>query len=148
MRKILRDDIARFTYLSGEDGEHTSIQRIGAYLDGYDRAMQWTPVSEGLPKEKEWIGTKKFGTTKSDNIFITFEADGHRFIRLMSLQNGEPSSSDKFILNTLYEDWKMIAWMPLPQPYRGEREEYELATEQMEHDTMYELTYSIEDGSM
>lgn len=29
-----------------------------------------------------------------------------------------------------------------------DREEYELATEQMEHDAMYELTYNSEDGSM
>ena len=36
---MLRDDIARFTELSGEDGEHTSIQRIGAFLDGYDSAI-------------------------------------------------------------------------------------------------------------
>ena len=36
---MLRDDIARFTELSGEDGKHTSIQRIGSYLDGYDRAI-------------------------------------------------------------------------------------------------------------
>ena len=43
---------------------------------------------------------------------------------------------------------KVIAWMPLPKPYREEREDYELATEQMEHDAMYEPTYNFEDGSM
>lgn len=39
----------------------------------------------------------------------------------------------------------LIVWMPLPEPYR---EEYELATEQMEHDILYEQTYNSEDGSM
>lgn len=34
------------------------------------------------------------------------------------------------------------------KPYRESREKYELATEQMEHDAMYEPTYSSEDGSM
>lgn len=29
-----------------------------------------------------------------------------------------------------------------------DREDYELATEQMEHDAMYEPTYNSEDGSM
>ena len=35
-----------------------------------------------------------------------------------------------------------------PMPYREGREDYELATEQMEHDAMYEPTYNSEDGSM
>ena len=42
---------------------------------------------------------------------------------------------------------KVVAWMDL-KPYRDDREEYELATEQMEHDAMYEPTYNSEDGSM
>ncbi len=37
---MLRDDIERFTQLSGEDGAHTPIIRIGSYLDGYDKAME------------------------------------------------------------------------------------------------------------
>jgi hypothetical protein len=46
-----------------------------------------------------------------------------------------------------YPEDSVIAWMPLPKPYREEREDYELATEQMEHDAMYEPTYNSEDGS-
>ena len=39
----------------------------------------------------------------------------------------------------------VLAWMPLPEPYR---DDYGLATEQMEHDAMYEPTYNSEDGSL
>ena len=82
----------------------------------------WIPVSERLPEEKEWIGTKKFGTTISDKIVITFEAKGHRFVRVMRLQNGDLGPSEKRTMDVFYEDWRMIAWMPLPIPYREESE--------------------------
>ena len=32
-------EVERFTKLSGEDGKHTSIERIGAFLDGYATAL-------------------------------------------------------------------------------------------------------------
>lgn len=34
---MLRDDIAQYTELSGNDGLHTPIGIIGAYLDGYEK---------------------------------------------------------------------------------------------------------------
>ncbi len=80
--------------------------------------VEWIPVSERLPEEKEWIGTEKFGTTMSDEIIITFEVDGHRFVRVMCLQNGDLGLSDKHTMDAFYNGWRMIAWMPLPEPYR------------------------------
>ena len=32
-------EVDRFSKLSGEDGKHTSIGRIGAFLDGYTTAL-------------------------------------------------------------------------------------------------------------
>ena len=37
---MLRDEIAKYTELSGNDGEHTSIGIIGAYLDGYEKGLE------------------------------------------------------------------------------------------------------------
>ena len=37
---MLRDEVEEFSRLSGEDGWHTSISRVGAYLDGYNKAKQ------------------------------------------------------------------------------------------------------------
>ena len=37
---MLRDEIAKYTELSGNDGEHTPICVIGAYLDGYDKGLE------------------------------------------------------------------------------------------------------------
>ena len=60
----LREDVQLFTELSGEDGLHTSIARIGGYLDGYERGkadLKWIPVSEWLPEE----GTEVLGTDRN-----------------------------------------------------------------------------------
>ena len=81
--------------------------------------QQWIPVSERLPDEQEWLGTKMFGTTISDKICITFDDNGKRFVKVMSLQNGELSDSDKKMMDVFHKGWKMLAWMPLPTPYKG-----------------------------
>ena len=33
----------------------------------------WILCDERMPEEHEWIGTKKFGTTMSDEVYVTFE---------------------------------------------------------------------------
>lgn len=82
------------------------------------KQREWIPCEERLPEEHEWIGTKRFGTTISDEVHITFDVNGERFVRTLSLQNGELSNHDKRTMDALYKGWKMIAWMPLPKPYK------------------------------
>ena len=84
-----------------------------------DATQDWIPISKGLPEEHEWVGTKEFGTTISDKVHITFDVNGERFVKTLSLQNGELSSYEKRTMDTFYKGWKMIAWMPLPKPYKG-----------------------------
>lgn len=86
--------------------------------------QQWIPVSERLPEEHEWIGTKRFGTTISDEVFVTFEApDGQRFTDHISFQNGKLSRSDEHRMRVVYNGAKPIAWKPLPEPYQGGEQE-------------------------
>ena len=81
----------------------------------------WIPCSERMPEEHEWIGTKKFGTTISDEVYVTFENEkGERFCQHMSFQNGELSRYDQFHMDTWFKGSKPIAWMPLPEPYGKE----------------------------
>ena len=50
----LHEEMRLFTELSGEDGVHTSIARIGGYLDGYERGKadsKWIPCSERMPNK-------------------------------------------------------------------------------------------------
>jgi hypothetical protein len=80
---------------------------------------KWIPCSERMPEEHEWLGTKKFGTTISDDVYVTFESQkGERFCKHITFQNGELSRYDKAFMEAWYEDSKPIAWMPLPEPYQ------------------------------
>lgn len=86
--------------------------------------QKWIPCNERLPGEHEWLGTKKFGTTISNEVYVTFEAsDGQRFAKHISFQNGKLSPVDEQRMKVLFKGAKPIAWMPLPEPYREERTE-------------------------
>ena len=79
----------------------------------------WILCSERMPEEHEWIGTKKFGTTISDEVYVTFENEkGERFCKHLTFQNGELSRYDKVYMEAWYKGSKPIAWMPLPEPYK------------------------------
>ena len=88
--------------------------------------QRWIPCSERMPEEHEWIGTKRFGTTISDEVYVTFEApDGQRFTDHISFQNGKLSTSDAERMRVWYKGAKPIAWKPLPEYYQkkdGEQE--------------------------
>lgn len=80
---------------------------------------RWIPVTERLPEEREWIGTKHFGTTISDEVYVTFEAQsGERFARHMMFQNGRLSGYDQRVVDTVFKGAKPIAWRPHPEPYK------------------------------
>ena len=82
--------------------------------------QRWIPCSERMPEDREWIGTKRFGTTISDEVYVTFEApDGQRFADHISFQNGKLSRSDAERMRVWYKGAKPIAWKPLPESYKG-----------------------------
>lgn len=99
------------------------------YADLIDKAYslgkkesEWTLCSKRMPEEHEWIGTKRFGTTISDKVYVTFEApDGQRFTDHISFQNGKLSASDAERMRVWYKGAKPIAWMPLPEAFKGEQ---------------------------
>lgn len=85
-----------------------------------DVEPHWIPCSERLPKEREWIGTKEFGTTISDEVYVTFEGPtGERFCKHLSFQNGKLSPHTQREIDVWYKGSIPIAWMPLPEPYEG-----------------------------
>lgn len=90
----------------------------------YYREPRWIPCSERMPEEHEWIGTKKFGTTISDEVYVTFEnPKGERFCKHLSFQNGELSHYDQHHIDVWYKGSKPIAWQPLPEPYQPKEDE-------------------------
>lgn len=105
---MLRDEIKRYTELSGNDGEHTPIGIIGAYLDGYEKGLEsrenikgeWIPVSERLPKDGQSV------------LFCDIDED----IMIGYHVKGRPETH--FSQDGTYEDMKNVfAWQPLPEPY-------------------------------
>lgn len=108
------------------DGDNYRANRIIDAADEYaEEQTKWIPCSERMPEEHEWMGTKRFGTTISDEVYVTFESSkGERFCEHLSFQNGKLSSHDQSTINAFYKSSKPIAWMPRPQPYQpneGER---------------------------
>ena len=80
---------------------------------------EWTLCSKRMPEEHEWIGTKRFGTTISDEVYVTFEApDGQRFTKHISFQNGKLSHADEKTMQVWFKGAKPIAWKPQPEPYQ------------------------------
>lgn len=87
--------------------------------------QKWILCDERMPEEHEWIGTKRFGTTMSDEVYVTFEnSKGERFTKHLHFHNGELSRYDKTHMDAWFKDYKPIAWMPLPEPYHPEGEEH------------------------
>lgn len=85
---------------------------------------KWIPCSVRMPEEHEWIGTKEFGTTISDEVYVTFEnSEGKRFVKHLKFQNGKLGIFDQNKIDAFYKGSVPIAWMPLPKPYNAESEE-------------------------
>lgn len=90
-------------------------------LPSAESERKWIQCNARMPEEREWLGTKRFGTTISDEVYVTFEnPKGERFCKHLSFQNGKLSRYDQSTIDAFYPDAKPIAWMPLPEPWEGE----------------------------
>ena len=87
--------------------------------------QKWIPCSERMPEEHDSIFSKFYGTEKwrdamfrktSKTVIITVEyRDGTRQTAPCHTIDGEWNQSMKGM-------GKALAWMPLPEPYKGEKE--------------------------
>jgi len=106
------------------------VKKTEDLLSAYDMVIKalertkWIPCSERMPEEHEWIGTKEFGTTISDEVYVTFEnPEGKRFVKHLKFQNGKLGIFDQNKIDAFYKGSVPIVWMPLPEPYKAESEE-------------------------
>lgn len=99
-----------------------------ACINAVPPAQQWIPCSERLPEEHESIWAKAKGTDRwseamwekqSDEVIVTelFEDDTTRTDTACT-HDGEWYVKVKMVKR------KIIAWMPLPEPYKERREEW------------------------
>ena len=117
LAKLINDAADTIELLSAKLHASQMERSSQYYHDG------WIPCEEKMPEEHEWIGTLKFGTTISDEVYVTFEnPKGERFCKHIRFQNGELSNYDKREIDICFKGSKPIAWRPLPEPYRKEGE--------------------------
>ena len=81
--------------------------------------LHWIPCSDGLPKEKDAGILKKLGIEKkSEYVLATVEVKGERMTVTACTYDGKWGWKMKYA----FPDFKVIAWMPLPEPYGGDDE--------------------------
>lgn len=106
--------------------EHRQLAEWLKELKQLREQTRWILCGEKMPEEHEWVGTKRFGTTISDEVYVTLETpDGERFTKHLSFQNGKLSQTDQERMRVWFKGAVPIAWMPLPksfEPYKPESE--------------------------
>ena len=99
----------------------TAVKKAFEALSQHEQ--DWIPVSVRMPEEREWVGTKRFGTTISDEVYVTFEThNGERFTDHILFQNGKVPSFKQREIDAWRGGAVPIAWMPLPKPWKGDAE--------------------------
>lgn len=111
--------------------------------------QRWIPVSERLPEEHDSIFAKWKGTVKwnpamfektSDEVLVTISDEGgKRTTRTAHTLDGK-WSCDLLKANASY---KVIAWMPLPEPYREEEQTKQTNADRIRNLTDEELAILI-----
>ena len=92
-------------------------------VEGLKEENRWIPTSDRLPKERESIFAKFKGTDKWNPAM--FERTSGKVLVTVEYTNKERITQ---IAHTNDGNWRMdvslggniIAWMPLPEPYKGE----------------------------
>ena len=106
-------------YYLGLISEQTKIE-IVKFLNNLPSAQpeqRWIPCSERKPKEKDAGILKKLGTNKrSDYVIATVEVKGERMTVTACTYDGKWDWNMKYA----FPDFKVVAWMPLPEPARLE----------------------------
>lgn len=91
------------------------------------KETQWIPCSERMPKERDsmfarWEGTDKWTKAmfkkRSDTVIATIEySNGERTVAPAHTTDG------KWRCDCIIgDDGEVIAWMPLPEPYKEEKQ--------------------------
>lgn len=99
-----------------EEGFIGSLKQLIDLMPTIEPEQRWIPCSEELPEEDHLTGA---GVQYSDDVLMTVfnEEDDETVIDYGQMRDGEwySISTDIIIPNW----WKVTAWMPLPEPYKG-----------------------------
>ncbi|RGU94015.1 DUF551 domain-containing protein [Holdemanella biformis] len=119
--------IRRDLYSLPSDDEIYNAQMVLLKLVDKADSFEWIPISERLPEEHDSIFAKSYGTDKWDNRF--WRTTSNRVIATIKYNDGTVIVKEAF---THDGEWtvekksincKVIAWMPLPEPYKEKENE-------------------------
>ena len=106
----LYDDTYDITIHCESQEEQDEVKKV------LQNVPHWIPVTERLPKEKDAGILKKLGTSKrSEYVLATVEVKGERMTVTACTYDGKWDWNMKYA----FPDYKIVAWMPLPEPYKG-----------------------------
>ncbi len=75
------------------------FSEIGQIIDDAPTVTEWTPVSERLPSESGWYFVTVQGVERVSDM-VWYYHESHEW-------------------NGVSDTQKVLAWMPLPEPYKG-----------------------------
>ena len=116
--------IRRDLYPLPSDDEIYNAQMVLLKLVDKADSFEWIPVSEKLPDEHDSVFAKSYGTDKWSSAF--WRTTSNRVIATIKYNDGTVIVKEAF---THDGEWtverrntncKVIAWMPFPEPYKGE----------------------------
>ena len=114
------DEIRKDTVIVRNDGGYLGTipsEVITGELPSAQPEQRWNPCSERLPEEKDAGILKKLGTEKkSEYVIATVEVKGERMTVTACTYDGKWDWNMKYA----FPDFKVVAWMPLPEPYKEE----------------------------
>ena len=121
-------DCIRVNIVPSFSETHDAVEVIRELTDKAD-SFEWIPVSKKLPDEHDSIFAKLCETdvlndmlwrTRSKDVLVTIEyEDGARTVKSSHTTDGKWVIEKK----ATFSKCKVVAWMPLPKPYKEKKNE-------------------------
>jgi len=102
-----------------EDG--TALERQGRYsLTMAERKQRDADILEALPSAQRWIPCKERLPKPEEEVLLTFDYKKRRYVETGNIWSDGTAHcyADDYLTPDGRKYRKVVAWMPLPEPYR------------------------------